>query len=164
MKYWTLFTMRMMARLGLAMSLFAWCCSQSTGGLQITPVASASLGAGVYPWGPVLFWSNQRVGTRHQYWIYDANSRKMMEYLFHQRHTLQARYPPGLHLFSGNRKNEGTLLCIEHWLVSLTFLIATILTNRRGTRHRPARGTRRLPPSPPELPPAQLTETANEHE
>ncbi len=117
MKYWTLFTVRMLARVGLATSLLLWLVPQCSHTLRIRRQISTL---------DVELWST--AGRIDVAWtdttIVPREGGYMPSRLIHL---------PGVEFREFKILGSGHLI-LDHWLICLTFLIAVIVTGVRWRR------------------------------
>lgn len=132
MKYWLLFTLRTLARAGLALAVLCWWLSGSRYATVAGSYAPKGLVIRVHPCG----WNVTHV----QYLLgppdWSFESKKISDpadWVTHFYNTVpeDSRLVPGLYYGPGNR--SGTLF-VAHWFLCLVLLIATIATSVKWRR------------------------------
>lgn len=143
MKYWTLFALRMLARIGFIASVVTWWSSYSTSFSAIIPVGSFFCSVGSHPQGLQVFSGPSSI--RRTSWAFrvrhvtdrsteiDERSSAIDEER-HNGYLDDYRSAPGVEYYP--TAAGGHVLVLKHWLVCLIFLIAAILTSWRMKRPR----------------------------
>lgn len=132
MKYWILFTLRTIARAGLLLAVLAWCLPVSGIGSGPVPSYRVTVGWGSMGWH--MYWMPPGSGSVWTYHIGGRGDSAEVETEFDRVYPSQTAFFPGATYCQG--PNPPSLLRFRHWLVCLTFLIATILTSWRWKRPR----------------------------
>jgi hypothetical protein len=122
MRYWTLFTLRMMACAGLSVALILWVAGQwgPTHGGAAIGVAHVHLGtnklANAVIWVPV--------GRSHAF-------DKSVPDVLHLLHKQAADFNILGIMFRYRDMTRRGFVRVDHWLICLSFFIATVATSRR---------------------------------
>jgi len=138
MKYWTLFTLRMMARAGLSFVIGAWvwCATQSVGFHAETSSYSRVVWAcsthvgwaiGSYPA------ANRAIPFAPRFTDLDTVA---MEQIWPKYYLDSFSLVPGAE-YRHSLKIDGHMLHFKHWFLCLTFLIATVATHWRWRKPAP---------------------------
>lgn len=129
MKYWTLFTLRMMVRLGLAVAVLAWWVAQSKSFIAVASASSGASMVGSISLGWFGSWSRTPCCTGWDFVTDAARSPAQLqgqfEVYFVNRHSLI----PGMEICES--ADGTTLALIDHWMVFVILLAATIVTSVR---------------------------------
>ncbi len=127
MKYWTLFTLRIMARLGLAAVVLCWWLPASvrlSGGIHSGPRLVALT---VHELGWQLAIANNVSGPS-KWWVVkkEIQNPAVGVELLSKTVPASSRIVPGVYFRRTPSWYQN--LCITHWLLCLTFLVATVAT------------------------------------
>ena len=128
MKYWTLFTIRMMARVGLATAIMMWWATQSSQLYGHFPARTRQISVGAIHRGWMIsrctVWSPGSLSWGFVVAPVKASDfAELLVYAPVRNQTVpgvEYRHETGMHL-----------LIVRHWLITLTFLIATVGTSWR---------------------------------
>lgn len=131
MKYWTLFTLRVLARTGLLSSILIWWASQSVVVQMGVPSGIGTFAVGLSPWGPIAYHTPSQDISTLDFFMMDVADADMMERQWRASYTDHTPWLPGISVLSHERVRTETIVQISHWLLCLTFLIATIVTSVR---------------------------------
>lgn len=133
MKYWTLLTLRVLARVGLLCALLLWCMPDSSRLLAGFSIGQRTVGLVIHERGWRTFVGKHITG-QSTWWlqreeIMDPETRA---WLYAMPESSQV--VPGF--YWDLRDNSYLNILVSHWLICLTFLIATIATSVRWRKER----------------------------
>ncbi len=131
MKYWTLFTLRMTARVGLFLAVLLWWYSRSFYPVMALPFGPGSILIGCLPMGVACSHNHDQNIPGLIYAIHRIPDAADSESRFRWTNPRHGPYLPGLYFSPGSGKVSASVVVIEHWLLCLSFFIATIVTSVR---------------------------------
>lgn len=131
MTHWTLFTLRMIARVGLVTSLPLWWYAQSNTFLVITPTSPGYVAVSMLPRGIAFCHSRRPVTFGFGYGVLEYTEAAAAEAAFESGYQQLAPDLPGLSFYTNGAAIPETTVVTHHWLLCLTFLCATIATSMR---------------------------------
>jgi hypothetical protein len=136
MKYWTLFTLRMMARLGLLLAVILWQGSQTFEAGVFPRPGNQVIAGRVFGGGWLVFLGRTTDGTfgarypSNKSYFYDITDyAPELHHAMYAQFDFQLKQPgqPGIEFRS--RESEEYFIVFKHWLPCLTLMLATEATH-----------------------------------
>lgn len=133
MKYWALLTARIVARLGLLLIVLLWWHARSSEYLVATRLAPGAIAIGSSPMGISILRAPQVTLPNRVYWRHRVSDPALDGAGFFAHCREHGLSLPGIYYYDVPRVpgGRGSHCVIRHWLIFLTFLIATIATSVR---------------------------------
>lgn len=134
MRYWALFILRMLARLGLILAIIAWCLPVAA--FAAGPISGRQVVIGWFNPGWFVRWSPSGPWTVWEYAARRDQDAADSRAQFDSLYSNQAQLIPGVTYCQANHTRS--LLLVDHWLLCLAFLVLTVLTSWRWKKPQAA--------------------------